>query len=61
VSVVETDWLALPPFSEPQARARAVLVDPSCSGSGMSGREDEARDAVGLPARLRRLAGFQLR
>uniref|UniRef100_G3MKT1 SAM-dependent MTase RsmB/NOP-type domain-containing protein n=1 Tax=Amblyomma maculatum TaxID=34609 RepID=G3MKT1_AMBMU len=59
--VQEADFLDLDPSAEPQCASELILVDPSCSGSGLCGRlgreldahSDEGRD------RLRRLSCVQ--
>ncbi|KXS14220.1 S-adenosyl-L-methionine-dependent methyltransferase [Gonapodya prolifera JEL478] len=65
VSVNEGDFLGTDVSEAPWSEARAVLVDPSCSGSGLVGREEwsnnEQADAGVGEERLRRLADFQFK
>lgn len=69
VRVIEGDFLSVSPEENPWRDATAVLLDPSCSGSGMVERQieegEEARDSVhgsaGNSTRLRALAALQVR
>jgi putative methyltransferase len=69
VEVVQTDFLSIEPKSAPFCDATHVLLDPSCSGSGMVGQgapDDEPVSATsaavaGDTPRLRALASMQLR
>jgi len=70
VRVVEGDFLSMSPTAKPWSEATAVLLDPSCSGSGIVERQGEAAAedvltaeaaAAGDSQRLRALAAFQLR
>ncbi|XP_073931812.1 28S rRNA (cytosine-C(5))-methyltransferase isoform X1 [Castor canadensis] len=60
--LAEHDFLAVSPADQRYARVQYILLDPSCSGSGMPSRQLEEPEA-GRPSeeRLRALAGFQLR
>eukprot|EP00181_Compsopogon_caeruleus_P000813 CAMPEP_0184688684 /NCGR_PEP_ID=MMETSP0312-20130426/30232_1 /TAXON_ID=31354 /ORGANISM="Compsopogon coeruleus, Strain SAG 36.94" /LENGTH=430 /DNA_ID=CAMNT_0027145943 /DNA_START=86 /DNA_END=1375 /DNA_ORIENTATION=- len=61
VSVAQGDFLNLPSKSERMVqRADAILLDPSCSGSGLSSRNDVAlTDAAERKSRLESLSNFQ--
>lgn len=58
--VFEADFLSLPEDQAPQASAQAILVDPSCSGSGMHESCEEEREQPDAK-RLHALALFQAR
>ena len=45
------DFLRLKPEEEPWCNVGALLLDPSCSGSGMIGRDDTNAPTVFLPSR----------
>ncbi|KAK6473442.1 putative 28S rRNA (cytosine-C(5))-methyltransferase [Huso huso] len=57
------DFLTLNPEDPRYSQVEYILLDPSCSGSGMVGRMNELTDSPGsVPAqRLQSLAAFQLR
>ncbi|XP_047693463.1 28S rRNA (cytosine-C(5))-methyltransferase isoform X3 [Prionailurus viverrinus] len=60
--LAEEDFLAIPPSDQRYRQVQYILLDPSCSGSGMATRQLEEPGA-GTPskARLQALAGFQRR
>ncbi|XP_034844525.1 probable 28S rRNA (cytosine-C(5))-methyltransferase isoform X3 [Mirounga leonina] len=60
--LAEEDFLAVSPSDQRFRRVQYILLDPSCSGSGMPARQLEEPGA-GTPskARLQALAGFQQR
>ncbi|XP_075420987.1 28S rRNA (cytosine-C(5))-methyltransferase [Tenrec ecaudatus] len=60
--LAERDFLAVSPSDQRYRQVQYILLDPSCSGSGMVGRQLEEPGA-GLPSkeRLQALAGFQQR
>jgi len=60
--LAEEDFLAVSPSDQRYRRVQYILLDPSCSGSGMPARQLEEPGA-GTPskARLQALAGFQQR
>lgn len=60
--LAEADFLTVSPTDERYDRVQYILLDPSCSGSGMPSRQLEEREP-GVPSqeRLRALAGFQRR
>ncbi|XP_022357691.1 probable 28S rRNA (cytosine-C(5))-methyltransferase isoform X1 [Enhydra lutris kenyoni] len=60
--LAEEDFLAVSPSDQRYRQVQYILLDPSCSGSGMPGRSLEEPGA-GTPskARLQALAGFQQR
>ena len=74
VRVLQTDFLAIDPTSDPYCRVTAVQLDPTCSGSGMveranyqlaeGGGEEPGGGGVpaarGRAARLLELGAFQL-
>ncbi|XP_028937515.1 28S rRNA (cytosine-C(5))-methyltransferase [Ornithorhynchus anatinus] len=56
------DFLSVPPTDPRYGRVQYILLDPSCSGSGMVSRRLEEPEADGpSPERLRALAAFQLK
>ncbi|KAI6025115.1 hypothetical protein PISMIDRAFT_90082 [Pisolithus microcarpus 441] len=62
---INADFLTVDPSDPKYGRVTHILLDPSCSGSGIVNRLDhslEAEDdnAEGLENRLNKLAGFQL-
>ncbi|XP_063002591.1 28S rRNA (cytosine-C(5))-methyltransferase [Elgaria multicarinata webbii] len=52
------DFLATDPVDPKYSKVRYILLDPSCSGSGMVGRLPAEEEAA-APERLQALAGFQ--
>ncbi|KAM3853457.1 28S rRNA (cytosine-C(5))-methyltransferase isoform 1-T1 [Vipera latastei] len=52
------DFLATDPTDSKYSKVRYILLDPSCSGSGMVNRLAE-EESTSLPTRLQSLAGFQ--
>uniref|UniRef100_G1PBB8 28S rRNA (cytosine-C(5))-methyltransferase n=1 Tax=Myotis lucifugus TaxID=59463 RepID=G1PBB8_MYOLU len=60
--LAEEDFLAVSPSDQRYRQVQYILLDPSCSGSGMLTRQLE-EPGTGLPSkeRLRALAGFQQR
>ncbi|XP_013926435.1 PREDICTED: probable 28S rRNA (cytosine-C(5))-methyltransferase [Thamnophis sirtalis] len=52
------DFLATDPTDSKYSKVRYILLDPSCSGSGMVNRLAE-EESTSLPNRLQALAGFQ--
>ncbi|XP_004399148.1 PREDICTED: probable 28S rRNA (cytosine-C(5))-methyltransferase isoform X2 [Odobenus rosmarus divergens] len=60
--LAEEDFLAVSPSDQRYRQVQYILLDPSCSGSGMPARQLEEPGA-GTPskARLQALAGFQQR
>ncbi|KAL7987103.1 hypothetical protein Chor_006022 [Crotalus horridus] len=52
------DFLATDPTDSRYSKVRYILLDPSCSGSGMVNRLAE-EESTSLPMRLQALAGFQ--
>ncbi|XP_040312043.1 28S rRNA (cytosine-C(5))-methyltransferase isoform X3 [Herpailurus yagouaroundi] len=60
--LAEEDFLAVSPSDQRYRQVQYILLDPSCSGSGMATRRLE-EPGVGTPskARLQALAGFQRR
>ncbi|KAG6333686.1 hypothetical protein ID866_5404 [Astraeus odoratus] len=65
VEAVNVDFLTVDPTNPKYARATHILLDPSCSGSGIVNRLDHLleteNDEVGVPEdRLNKLATFQL-
>jgi putative methyltransferase len=67
VHVVEGDFLSIQPGESPWKDATALLLDPSCSGSGMVERRGDTevqdkQNSGGMPSpRLRALAALQVR
>lgn len=59
--VKEADFLSLEPQVEPHCDAELILVDPSCSGSGLLGRPGTELDPDSVEGRdrLRRLSSLQ--
>ncbi|TFK98683.1 S-adenosyl-L-methionine-dependent methyltransferase [Pterulicium gracile] len=65
VTPLNIDFLTIDPESEPYSAATHILLDPSCSGSGIVNRLDylldtEENDLQGEDDRLSKLAAFQL-
>jgi len=66
VEPINTDFLTTDPSDERFGRVTHILLDPSCSGSGIVNRldyllgDDEQQDDDGEDARLAKLASFQL-
>ncbi|KAI6039795.1 S-adenosyl-L-methionine-dependent methyltransferase [Pisolithus marmoratus] len=65
VEAVNVDFLTVDPTDSKYGRATHILLDPSCSGSGIVNRLDhlleaEDDDTEGLENRLNKLASFQL-
>ncbi|KAK1344904.1 hypothetical protein QTO34_013608 [Cnephaeus nilssonii] len=60
--LAEEDFLAVSPSDQRYRQVQYILLDPSCSGSGMLTRQLE-EPGTGIPSkeRLRALAGFQQR
>ncbi|XP_070591138.1 28S rRNA (cytosine-C(5))-methyltransferase isoform X2 [Erythrolamprus reginae] len=52
------DFLATDPTDSKYSKVRYILLDPSCSGSGMVNRLAE-EESTSLPTRLQSLSGFQ--
>ncbi|XP_042542434.1 28S rRNA (cytosine-C(5))-methyltransferase isoform X1 [Dipodomys spectabilis] len=59
--LAEGDFLAVSPSDPRYAQVQYILLDPSCSGSGMLSRQLEDPAVAPSEERLRALAGFQLR
>jgi len=60
VKSINADFLQVVPTEEPYSEATHILVDPSCSGSGIhSDWDDESKDPAELEARLKALSAFQ--
>ncbi|XP_035968428.1 28S rRNA (cytosine-C(5))-methyltransferase isoform X1 [Halichoerus grypus] len=60
--LAEEDFLAVSPSDQRYRRVQYILLDPSCSGSGMPARQlEEPRAGTPSKARLQALAGFQQR
>uniref|UniRef100_A0A2I3TKF9 SAM-dependent MTase RsmB/NOP-type domain-containing protein n=1 Tax=Pan troglodytes TaxID=9598 RepID=A0A2I3TKF9_PANTR len=60
--LAEEDFLAVSPLDPRYREVHYVLLDPSCSGSGMPSRQlEEPGAGTPSPARLHALAGFQQR
>uniref|UniRef100_A0A2K6TUQ2 28S rRNA (cytosine-C(5))-methyltransferase n=1 Tax=Saimiri boliviensis boliviensis TaxID=39432 RepID=A0A2K6TUQ2_SAIBB len=60
--LAEEDFLAVSPSDPRYSQVRYILLDPSCSGSGMPSRQlEEPGACTPHPARLHALAGFQQR
>ncbi|XP_048225024.1 28S rRNA (cytosine-C(5))-methyltransferase isoform X2 [Perognathus longimembris pacificus] len=59
--LAEGDFLAVSPSDPRYAQVQYILLDPSCSGSGMLSRQLEEPAKAPSQERLRTLAGFQLR
>ncbi|XP_062035656.1 28S rRNA (cytosine-C(5))-methyltransferase [Lepus europaeus] len=60
--LAEKDFLAVSPSDERYRQVEYILLDPSCSGSGMVTRQlEEPGAGAPSPERLRALAGFQQR
>uniref|UniRef100_A0A2I3SHR4 SAM-dependent MTase RsmB/NOP-type domain-containing protein n=1 Tax=Pan troglodytes TaxID=9598 RepID=A0A2I3SHR4_PANTR len=60
--LAEEDFLAVSPLDPRYREVHYVLLDPSCSGSGMPSRQlEEPGTGTPSPARLHALAGFQQR
>lgn len=59
--VQETDFLELDPHTEPQSSAELIMVDPSCSGTGLCDRPGQDLDPESAEGkeRLRRLSSVQ--
>ncbi|TRY92370.1 hypothetical protein DNTS_012358 [Danionella cerebrum] len=55
------DFLTVDPQSSEYKEVKYILLDPSCSGSGMVCLQDESSGAPSDPERLQALAAFQLR
>ncbi|KAL4066705.1 S-adenosyl-L-methionine-dependent methyltransferase [Scleroderma citrinum] len=65
VEPVNMDFLTVDPINSKYAKATHILLDPSCSGSGIVNRldyllESENEEAEELQSRLNKLASFQL-
>ncbi|KAH7884674.1 S-adenosyl-L-methionine-dependent methyltransferase [Phlebopus sp. FC_14] len=65
VEAVNMDFLSLDPLTSEYAQATHILLDPSCSGSGIVNRldyllETENEESEGQEKRLNKLATFQL-
>lgn len=60
-SVFETDFLALDPHAAPQCSAELIMVDPSCSGTGLCDRPGKQLDPESAEGqeRLWRLSSVQ--
>ena len=56
---INADFLATNPASPDISEAEYILVDPSCSGSGMVSRLDHLIDGAVDPERLKTLSAFQ--
>ncbi|KAM4820718.1 28S rRNA (cytosine-C(5))-methyltransferase [Thomomys bottae] len=59
--LAERDFLAVAPSDPRFEQVQYILLDPSCSGSGMVSRQLEEPAVAPSEERLRALAGFQLR
>uniref|UniRef100_A0A2R9BJQ0 28S rRNA (cytosine-C(5))-methyltransferase n=1 Tax=Pan paniscus TaxID=9597 RepID=A0A2R9BJQ0_PANPA len=60
--LAEEDFLAVSPSDPRYREVHYILLDPSCSGSGMPSRQlEEPGAGTPSPARLHALAGFQQR
>ncbi|XP_030156143.1 28S rRNA (cytosine-C(5))-methyltransferase isoform X2 [Lynx canadensis] len=60
--LAEEDFLAISPSDQRYRQVQYILLDPSCSGSGMATRRlEEPRAGTPSKARLQALAGFQRR
>lgn len=60
--LAEQDFLAVSPSDQRYCQVQYILLDPSCSGSGMPSRQlEEPKSCTPSPERLRALAAFQQR
>ncbi|KAB0350304.1 hypothetical protein FD754_015161 [Muntiacus muntjak] len=60
--LAEQDFLAVSPSDQRYCQVQYILLDPSCSGSGMPSRQlEEPKAGTPSPERLRALAAFQQR
>ncbi|XP_060238182.1 28S rRNA (cytosine-C(5))-methyltransferase isoform X3 [Meriones unguiculatus] len=60
--IAEKDFLTVSPSDQRYSQVQYILLDPSCSGSGMLSRQlEEQGGATPSKERLQALAGFQLR
>ncbi|XP_061009424.1 28S rRNA (cytosine-C(5))-methyltransferase isoform X2 [Dama dama] len=60
--LAEQDFLAVSPSDQRYCQVQYILLDPSCSGSGMPSRQlEEPKAGMPSPERLRALAAFQQR
>ncbi|XP_076330541.1 LOW QUALITY PROTEIN: 26S rRNA (cytosine-C(5))-methyltransferase nsun-5-like, partial [Tachypleus tridentatus] len=53
------DFSSLDPATEPFSSVEYILLDPSCSGSGIVNRLDYGSNETSDPSRIRKLAWFQ--